>query len=75
MRLVDADIIEKIFEDEGFNYCALVVWTMPTIDAVEVVRCKDCKHFDGSYPMCCRFEETVKADDYCSFGEKTEVEE
>ena len=47
----------------------------PTIDAVEVVRCKDCKHFDGSYPMCCRFEETFEPEDYCSFGEKREVEE
>ena len=46
----------------------------PTIDALEVVRCKDCKHFDGSYPMCCRFEETFEPDGYCSFGEKREVE-
>lgn len=46
----------------------------PTIDALEVVRCKDCKHFDGSYPMCCRFEETFEPEDYCSFGEKREVE-
>ena len=41
----------------------------------EIVRCKDCKHFDGSYPMCCRFEETFEPDGYCSYGEKTEVEE
>lgn len=45
----------------------------PTIDAVEVVRCKDCKHrFDGLCPM-----ENVdvpwvgtKDDDFCSFGER-----
>jgi len=40
----------------------------------EIIRCKDCKHYDGSYPMCCRYEETIKPDDYCSYGEKKEVE-
>lgn len=52
-----------------------IIDNAPTIDAVEVVRCKDCKHFDGSYPMCCRFEEEFKPDGYCSYGEKKEVEE
>lgn len=58
-----------------FCEASLTAKKMPTIDAVEVVRCKDCKHFDGSYPMCCRFEETFEPDGYCSFGEETEVEE
>ena len=42
----------------------------------EIVRCKDCKHYDGeyTYPMCWRYEDTIKPDDYCSYGEKTEVE-
>lgn len=52
--------------DEGYR----------TRDA-EIVRCKDCKHFDGSYsyPMCWRNEIEVEPEDYCSFGEKREVEE
>ena len=35
----------------------------PTVDAVEVVRCKDCKHRgeDGCCPMC--FEEEIEWDD------------
>ena len=83
MRLIDADA----FLEEARNRIdmqdvylpihikELVIDEMPTIDAVQVVRCKDCKHFDGSYPMCCRFEETFEPEDYCSFGEKREVEE
>lgn len=86
MRLIDADALkEKLtMVTKSYKPNAIMerpailledVETAPTIDAVEVVRCKDCKHFDGSYPMCCRFEETIKADGYCSFGEKREVEE
>lgn len=62
---LDEDMIERI---------KIAMNRLPTIDAVQVVRCKDCKHFDGSYPMCCRFEETFEPDGYCSFGEKREVE-
>ena len=91
MRLIDADALkEKICNNvypivDFFNSRDYgMFWTggiekaineAPTIDALEVVRCKDCKHFDGSYPMCCRFEEEFKPDDYCSYGEKREVEE
>jgi hypothetical protein len=45
----------------------------PTIDAVEVVRCKDCiKHYDSKfgYVVCLWFNKTVRADGYCSYGER-----
>ena len=45
-------------------------------DAVEVVRCKDCKHcteaFDGN-PCCGRLRTSfpyVRDDDFCSYGER-----
>lgn len=91
MRLINADALKEVICDNVYPVTDYfnsrdygMFWTggiekaineAPTIDAVEVIRCKDCKHFDGSYPMCCRFEEDVKPDDYCSFGEKREVEE
>lgn len=85
MRLIDADALKRkiTMVTKQYNPNAIMerpailledVDEAPTIDALEVVRCKDCKHFDVSYPMCCRYEETVKPDDYCSYGEKTEVE-
>lgn len=41
----------------------------PTIDAVRVIRCKDCRWKYGA--NCVRFAEvSVKADDYCSRGER-----
>ena len=47
-----------------------------TIDALPVVRCKDCKHyqtdvlFNSNY--CCGRRR--KPDDYCSYGERKESE-
>ena len=48
----------------------------PTVDAVEVVRCKDCKWFDQNEDVMpqsgsCAYHEMVKMDwDYCSRAKK-----
>jgi hypothetical protein len=46
----------------------------PTVDAVEVVRCKDCKHYYYSaYAMRCVCDFDNKEwdkDDFCSYGER-----
>lgn len=46
----------------------------PTVDAVEVVRCKDCRWFenDGFHTNCQIMRFCVEADDYCSRGERRE---
>lgn len=49
----------------------------PAVDAVEVVRCKDCKrHYDSKfgYVVCVWFNKTVRADGYCSYGCKMDAE-
>lgn len=48
----------------------------PTVDAVKVVRCKDCKHylfddFDGCY-VCMQLSKYVKTDFWCAYGERKE---
>ena len=49
---------------------------MPTIDAVPVVRCKDCKFWQqatqNSGYCSMGFAPTAYADDFCSFGERRE---
>ena len=50
---------------------------IPTIDAVSVVRCGECKHmYDGikgdGYLICHKFNHFIKADDFCSYGEPNE---
>lgn len=41
-------------------------------DVVEVVRCKDCKHYDGGR-FCYYTEITVLDNDYCSYGERRDT--
>lgn len=57
---------------------------IPIADAVEVVRCKDCKHLKGNNghdrPWCGLTEWmqnpiTKRLDDYCSHGERREDEQ
>jgi len=53
---------------------------MPTIDAVPVVRCRNCKHFtDGmAIGMCKRIADKpifpVPYNHYCSFGDRKDGE-
>ena len=76
-RLIDADRAMKIVCNQGIahpnayhltNYATLILREAPTVDAVEVVRCKDCKH-RHSDSWC----EYVDDDNfYCSRGERKE---
>lgn len=55
--------------------CAIsCVEAAPAVDAVEVVRCKDCKHLrkDGAYIYCGRFHGmiVIRINDYCNYGER-----
>lgn len=49
---------------------------LPTIDAVPVVRCKDCKYWQQARPnsgnCSMGFSPIAYADDFCSFGERRE---
>lgn len=53
---------------------------IPVSDAVEVVRCKDCKYYqdnNNGYPHNeCKWckDETPDADDFCSYGERKDEE-
>ena len=79
MRLIDADALPKY---TGYalsaNEVAEAVENAPTIDAVPVVRCRDCKwsdwysNVDGKRYCCCM--ETGMGGrtetDFCSYGER-----
>lgn len=52
---------------------------LPTIDAVEVVRCKDCKHFrrnleNDTYCDCVGGLDDPEENDFCSYGEQEDTE-
>lgn len=56
---------------EGFTEADRVIRQMPTVDAVPVVRCRDCKHEFGGRCSICWFQKR-KPDDFCSYGERKE---
>lgn len=87
MRLIDSDKIVNYHVDctNGESYVLLPVKSLseiPTVDAVPVVRCKDCKHrvsverFEGEYG--CNHENGLLGlvyDNYfCSYGERKDSE-
>ena len=57
-----------------------VISDVPTADVVEVVRCKDCRHFGKNkeyrdtklpFSFCDKFHHNIMTDnDFCSYGEK-----
>lgn len=47
----------------------------PTADVVEVVRCKDCKHYKGEQSNCWLMRAKMQPTDYCSYGERREENE
>ena len=91
MRLIDADAIvgkDGLFSQRGCagncQHCGLwsqdgcrVILEAPTIDAVPVVRCKDCKYgeiddLDFPFQYFCNYNGCVwnNANHFCSYGER-----
>lgn len=62
---------------EGFTEAAHIIkYIATTVDAVPVVRCKDCNGSqvsdDGKYIICCRLGVSTGFLDFCSYGERKE---
>ena len=71
-RLIDADaLIEEALTDGDYGYVdAKQIADATTVDAVEVVRCRDCKyHNKPPCPMRLSFNWT-EDNDFCSYGER-----
>lgn len=98
MRMIDADALEKVLNEKfqthygrsvyqfihDFSRCCIrLIRKAPTIDAVVVCRCKDCKHYrtetamtfvrNGAHIRCCDCDNVsrlMRDDDFCSYGER-----
>lgn len=88
MRLIDADTIEYTHAiarciEYGHNWNELCVTKdeiddMPTIDAIEVVRCEDCKYFSdpNSYIGKCTLRgDYIVPNDFCSYAEERRTDD
>ena len=93
MRLIDANRAMEIVRDQRIahpnayhltNYATLILQEAPTVDAVEVVRCKDCKHkgwiqepcHGKSVDFCNVFDSTINNPEkcFCYYGERRKNE-
>ena len=73
-RLIDAnELIKEANADGAYGYVdAKQIADAPTVDAVEIVRCRECKyHNKPPCPMRLSFNWT-EDDDFCSYGERKE---
>lgn len=58
------------------NVVNMILDRLPSPDVVEVVRCKDCEHYQPVTPTCGNcFRTTViqRPEDFCSRGERKEA--
>lgn len=76
MRLIDAD---KLCAD-----VCISINEAPTVDAVPVVRCNECKWWKtnytwsrGKYNFCAReaYEPLRNGEDFCSYGERRDKDD
>ena len=83
MRLIDADALKLEIACVYGSNPQYLNWLnhAPTVDAVPVIRCRDCKWYktnyswDGKeYRICAieAYEPVRKADDFCSRAERKE---
>ena len=91
MRLIDADWVLghlKPYEPSDEEWCVTggtalrlihnAVDNAPTVDAVVVTRCKDCKYLvnatvnDNGFLICDISDMEIAPDDFCSYGEPKE---
>lgn len=79
------EFLDETVEDEEMlvsqynaDWIYSFIESAPSVDAVEVVRCKDCKHYEDHkrkiYENCMRNEKLVpmSPDDFCNYGERKE---
>ena len=80
MRLIDADALgvgrcsRDVLPAEycaGWNGLIRLLEKAPTVDAVPVVRCRDCRSYNKPKTGWCEVHlDSEHPDDYCSYGKR-----
>ena len=93
-RLIDVNVLVKDLEflakyEDSFRQSVILgvvqtVKAQPTVDAVEVVRCRDCTHLDSETGFCnlhsnysknALYSDLFDEDDFCSNGERKDCDD
>lgn len=91
MRPIDADRLKTYYDRTctsggkfGEAQLKIIEWAKDivdscnTIDAIQVIRCKECKHYtvdsfnDNTFRCCEIFDRYIKDNNFCSFAERKE---
>ena len=83
MRLIDADALDmyerlKSYYGDAWRDAQEEIDNAPTVDAVPVIRCKDCKHFTGKWCILNSRKEfdpedrLVNGEGFCAWAERKE---
>lgn len=79
MRLIDADKLKQHYSwwnNEEQRTFDQIVDAQHTVDAVPVVRCRECRHWikgenvSDSWEFCDLFQREIGGEQYCSYGER-----
>ena len=81
-RLIDANAlisyIDECSQESRFRvyygYAKSFIDDAPTVDAVEVTRCWECKYHEDThvtgFEHCCVYGTTMRYNDFCSYGKR-----
>lgn len=73
---MDADLCASCGEHHTAEDVIMMIKTAPTVDAVPVVRCRECKRWEsncnGKAGICQKRKGVARANDFCSYGERKE---
>lgn len=80
MRLIDTDkLCARLSRNATPYFTVPDIENAPTVDAVVVTRCKDCKYaYTNSFSassgeaLCTLSGQLMQQDDFCSYGERRE---
>lgn len=76
MRLLDADALIKYANNSTVGIDANDIARFPRVDAVPVVRCRECVHWatgtneEESWEYCTLLDHEIDGDRFCAYGER-----
>ena len=90
MRLIDADAMKRVYQEVLCSHAACIDCSFfmddkycrfetmlseaPTINAIPVVRCRECRSYNKPKTGWCEVHlDREHMDDFCSYGERKEV--
>ena len=81
MQLIDANELKAELQNELYMTDSTkaafrsIIRKVPTVDAVEVVRCKDCEYYNECSERCKFWHGVRHPEHYCGEGERSDGDE